>query len=624
MPLGRAAGPIGSPSSANLQPADRLSQVAYEDVPDPPIAISGGCFERYFDVTEAFTIDQVQLGLTAAHDRRDDLQVELQSPDGTTVRVLADDEVSGTEFHNYDVLLLDAAMQVYATGEDDPAWPYYNRLARPYAPLQAFQGERSDGLWTLRICDLNAATNDGTYIRSLLELWPRQAQMSPSARWSYNLLNVGVADYVSQTIAIYGEDVVDNRSTQPLSLTIWIDNVSPTITVTQVVADAQAGESEAFVSGLVQDGGPLSGVYVMIEPPAGDAYIEPAVLDGDTWQHTVQSDTGGRYRLWFSAADLAENLVTDGPYEIDMPAPPGAPRIYLPLVFQGTAPPSTPDLVVSDQVMLASTGDSEIVIVNQGGASVITDFRVDLYFDPTRVPQSGDRWSDIATYGAHWVVPAASQPLAVNGRITLTLPSAAGDNYPAQIAIFTHAYIQVDTLNTVLETDEGNNVLEVDISDIDEPDLIVENLTVTANNVQVVIKNQGEATVNDEFWVDVYIDPDPPPTAVNQIWNDIASEGLVWGVTADLRPGEVLTLTIGDAYYQAAYSHVHWPLPIGIPVYAQVDSSNANTLYGGVLEMHEVIGGAYNNIAGPVSATVAGNGDYPRVAYRPEPSLNPN
>jgi subtilisin-like proprotein convertase family protein len=589
------------------------SQATYEDVPDTPIAISGGCFERYFDVTEAFTIDQVQLGLVATHDRRDDLQVELQSPDSTTVRVLADDEISGTEFQNYDVLLHDAAMQTYSAGEGDAAWPYYDRLARPYAPLNAFQGEGSNGRWTLRICDLNGATNDGTYIRSLLELLPRQAQMAPSARWSYDLLSVGVADYVSQTVAIYGEDAVGNRSAQPLSMTIWIDNVAPVITVTQVAADTQADESETLVSGLVWDGGPLSGVYVMIEPPAGDAYIEPAVLDGDTWQYTLQSDTGGRYRLWFSAADLAGNLVTAGPYEIDLLVPPGLQRTYLPLVFQSYPRLVAPDLVVGDQMLLASTGDTEIVIVNQGEGSVTDDFRVDLYFDPTRVPQSGDRWSDIATYGAHWVVPAASQPLAPDGRITLTLTSAAGDNYPSRIADFAHAYVQVETLNTVLETDEGNNVIEVDIADIDEPDLIIENLIVTTNDVQVVIKNQGEGTVSDPFWVDVYIDPDPVPTAVNQIWENTADEGLVWGVTTDLRPVEVLTLTIGDAYYQAAYSDVHWPLPIGTPVYAQVDSSNANTLYGGVLEMHEVLGGVYNNIAGPIPATAAEYGDSSHV-----------
>jgi hypothetical protein len=243
------------------------------------------------------------------------------------------------------------------------------------------------------------------------------------------------------------------------------------------------------------------------------------------------------------------------------------------------------------------------VIVNQGEASVTDDFRVDLYFDPTRVPQSGDRWSDIATYGAHWVVSAASQPLAPGGQVTLTLAGAVGGNYPAQIALFNHAYVQVDTLGAIPESNENDNVLEVDIADIDAPDLVVERFVAIANNVQVLIHNQGESSVVDEFWVEIYVNPDPAPTHVNQIWNDLAGQGLVWGVTTPLRPGEAVTLTVGDAYYVAQYSQVSWPLPIGTVIYAQVDSANADTTYGGVLEMHEILGQPYNNIAGPVGVT---------------------
>jgi hypothetical protein len=39
----------------------------------------------------------------------------------------------------------------------------------------------------------------------------------------------------------------------------------------------------------------------------------------------------------------------------------------------------------------------------------------------------------------------------------------------------------------------------------------------TGDGVQVVIKNQDSAPVNDEFWVDVYINPSPAPTTANQI-----------------------------------------------------------------------------------------------------------
>src|SRR6185503_6868029 len=120
------------------------------------------------------------------------------------------------------------------------------------------------------------------------------------------------------------------------------------------------------------------------------------------------------------------------------------------------------------------------------------------------------------------------------------------------------------------------------------PDLIVQSLTVSGSNVQVVLKNQGIAPAVDEFWVDVYIAPNPIPTGVNQVWSDGRSTmGLVWGVTGPavpLAPGEVLTLTIGDAYYFPDLSNFTGPISPGTAVYAQVDSVGAS--YGAVLEGH--------------------------------------
>jgi ELWxxDGT repeat protein len=135
---------------------------------------------------------------------------------------------------------------------------------------------------------------------------------------------------------------------------------------------------------------------------------------------------------------------------------------------------------------------------------------------------------------------------------------------------------------------------------VSAPDLVVERIVATANDVQVVVRNQGNAPATDDFWVDVYVDPDPVPTAVNQIWPTLADQGLVWGVTADLAAGEAITLTVGDGYYVPSYSYVAWPLESGVPVYAQVDSANAGTTYGAVRESHEIAGDPYNNITGPV------------------------
>jgi uncharacterized repeat protein (TIGR01451 family) len=133
------------------------------------------------------------------------------------------------------------------------------------------------------------------------------------------------------------------------------------------------------------------------------------------------------------------------------------------------------------------------------------------------------------------------------------------------------------------------------------PDLIVESISAAGNNVQVVIKNQGSAAVFDAFWVDVYVDPQPVPTGVNQIWDDGRSAyGLVWGVTSPIAPDGTLTLTIGDAYYWPSLSNLPATLPAGTPLYAQVDSANISTTYGGVRESHEINSGVYNNITGPV------------------------
>jgi uncharacterized repeat protein (TIGR01451 family) len=141
------------------------------------------------------------------------------------------------------------------------------------------------------------------------------------------------------------------------------------------------------------------------------------------------------------------------------------------------------------------------------------------------------------------------------------------------------------------------------------PDLVIDNISITSDDIQVVIQNAGDVPVSTEFWVDVYIDPASAPTTVNQIWPDLADEGIVWGVTAaalPLAPGETITLTVGDAYYVAEYSDVSWPLATGTQVYAQVDSWDSSTTYGSVRESHEVTGAPYNNVFGPVEAAADG------------------
>jgi hypothetical protein len=160
-------------------------------------------------------------------------------------------------------------------------------------------------------------------------------------------------------------------------------------------------------------------------------------------------------------------------------------------------------------------------------------------------------------------------------------------------------------------------------SHVTAPDLVVDSLVAAVNSARVVVKNVGNAPVTDEFWVDVYVNPDAIPTAVNQTWDTLGDQGLVWGVTADalpLAPGQALTLTVGGDYYVVEYSHLSWPLPVGASVYAQADSADAATIYGAVLESHEITGQVYNNISSTVSTAGFGDEDTPPAGNGSRPT----
>ncbi len=82
-----------------------------------------------------------------------------------------------------------------------------------------------------------------------------------------------------------------------------------------------------------------------------------------------------------------------------------------------------------------------------------------------------------------------------------------------------------------------------------------------------------------------------------QVWSDLAQQGAVWGVSQPLAPGQALLLSTGDSYFAADYSLLAATLPLGVPVWVQVDSWSGETNYGAVWEQHELAGQPYNNIS---------------------------
>lgn len=131
------------------------------------------------------------------------------------------------------------------------------------------------------------------------------------------------------------------------------------------------------------------------------------------------------------------------------------------------------------------------------------------------------------------------------------------------------------------------------------PDLAVTAIEIDLTGIRVTITNNGSGTTTYPYWVDLYIRPKPAPARPNDVWNDGRSRyGAVWHLDAPLRPGESLTLRVGDANYRPALSRLPGSLAAGTPVYAQVDSANTETTFGGVHEIHETIGSglAYDNV----------------------------
>jgi hypothetical protein len=131
-----------------------------------------------------------------------------------------------------------------------------------------------------------------------------------------------------------------------------------------------------------------------------------------------------------------------------------------------------------------------------------------------------------------------------------------------------------------------------------KPDLIIKNIQLFP--LKVLIANNGNEDT-DMFWLDLGIDPQHEPE-VNQAWHQWGSDyGAAWEVPA-LRAGEIMTLTISDAWYNVEQSR--WPEGFGAgehTLWAYVDSWGYPRPYGSIQESNE-----NNNRYGPMVFTTSG------------------
>lgn len=205
------------------------------------------------------------------------------------------------------------------------------------------------------------------------------------------------------------------------------------------------------------------------------------------------------------------------------------------------------------------------------------------------------------------------QDLSAGQSGTITVVGTVANNLPPG------QFVNTATIGAAQAENTGNNTSSVTVTvEDDNPaprpttlylplvfgnyvstvDLVIDDLVASSSAVTVTVRNAGNSTLTDAFWVDVYFDPSQTP-AVNKGWPAIAPYGVVWGVTQPLGPNESLVLTLNGPYYSTKYSSA-LPLPSGATVYGLADSINYATTFGNVAESDES-----NNLFGPVISSAA-------------------
>jgi len=194
---------------------------------------------------------------------------------------------------------------------------------------------------------------------------------------------------------------------------------------------------------------------------------------------------------------------------------------------------------------------------------------------------------DTLTYGWRQTGGSPAMSLSDTGAISPTFTAT-------DAGVFTFTLTVTDTLGaageaTIVVTVTGEEAGDIYLplivkSYVVAPDLVITALSGDSSGISLTIKNIGNSTAVNDFWVDVYFNPSSEPQ-LNQRWYDIATAGAAWGVTKNLAPDEELTLTVGDQYYDADESSSSFP--DGAAVYGYVDSINYATTYGNVWESNE-------------------------------------
>lgn len=116
---------------------------------------------KIITIPDSFFIEDLKVGLNLLHTYRGDLQIQLTSPQGTTVTLVG--QKNDSDDH-YDLMLDDASGNAIDdnTNNDTTSPIYHNdRSATPDNPLSTFDDEQANGDWQLVFCNVNQGSSGG-------------------------------------------------------------------------------------------------------------------------------------------------------------------------------------------------------------------------------------------------------------------------------------------------------------------------------------------------------------------------------------------------------------------------------------------------------------------------------
>ena len=238
---------------------------------------------RTYNVTETFTLGDVDIGVRGMHGDRSDVRVTLEHPDGTRVQVV--DGNIAIFGNNFNFLLNDEGTQVVNTdGNGTNHTPSGNNTSFehdfiPNSPLSAFDGKTANGTWRLEICDIFDG-DSGRFFNSVLYL---TAAALPSADLSLSKAvsapNPTSGSQVTYTLA------VTNNAASTLSATATIRDVLPA--GVQYVSDDSAGAYNSS-TGLWTPGALAPGqtrsinIVVTVQASRGASIVNTAEIETST------------------------------------------------------------------------------------------------------------------------------------------------------------------------------------------------------------------------------------------------------------------------------------------------------------------------------------------------------